>query len=427
MSLRILKLFSVLAVLLSSLPALAGERMLLWGIYDGCERVPEFDRLLDKHLTKASVNSWVLAAPPSACQGEACAERAQAGCGLSDGLILGGRIWRSKVAFRVRLWLHDLAGHKTAYEDEYCQDCDVNQLLVEVTERIRRQPKFGVAAGAEPAYCAVATSEVRPDPRRSKLYFVAYGDGKGRAQVQAGVKDMLGDTLRPVHPVSGEKKQYSHDDLMHILGQQKEGQVLGVELYKEGGAQVWLFDGLTEHLASQEVKCKECKTEDLIESIRSTLPALWGHCFDTQCSLSVGRPPSNTEACEPTKELTCNEAPLSPGPSGVGSRSAPPAGIDPTVAKAVKALTWGIFAASTATAIGLFVANETSAGTVNLSGGASIEGALWRPAWTAAGLSAGMLAISIPITILMDRAQKREVVGGSAVAADRSSLLKCPR
>ena len=426
MSLRILKVFSVLAVLLSSLPALAAERVLVWGIYDGCERVPEFDRLLDRHLNKAGVNSWVLSGPPSACQGEACAERAQASCGLSDGLILGGRIWRSKVAFRVRLWLHDLLSHKTAYEDEYCQDCDVNQLLVEVTERIRRQPKFDQAVGAEPGYCT-ATGAVRPDPKRSKLFFVAYGDGKGRAQVQASVKDMLGDTLRPVHAVAGEKKQYSHDDLMHILGQQKEGQVLGVELYKEGGAQVWLFDGLTEHLASQEVKCKECKTEDLIESIRSTLPTLWGHCFDTQCSLSVGRPPVSAEACEPTKELTCSEAPQSVAPKGAGVPSVQRAGLDPSTASAIKALTWGGFAVSTATAIGLFVANETSAGTDTASGGASIHGTLWRPAWTAAGLSAGMLAISIPITLLIDRAQKRDITGSTAAATDKSSTLKCPR
>ena len=419
MSLRILKIFSVLAVLLSSLPALAGERVLLWGIYDGCERVPELDRLLDKHLTKAGVNSWVLAAPPSACQGEACAERAQAGCGLSDGLILGGRIWRSKVAFRVRLWLHDLAAHKTAYEDEYCQDCDVNQLLVEVADRIRRQPKFGVAVGAEPTYCSAATGEVRPDPRRSKLYFVAYGDGKGRAQVQAGVKDMLGDTLRPVHPVAGEKKQYSHDDLMHILGQQKEGQVLGVELYKEGGAQVWLFDGLTEHLASQEVKCKECKTEDLLESIRSTLPALWGHCFDTQCSLTVGHPPASADACEPTKELTCSEAPLSAGPAGAASAATPAPGIDPKLAKLVKGTLWGLFAAGAATSAALTIINGTpladAPGLANTRGDA---------AWTAIGLSAAILAVTIPVHVAVSRAEKRSLRAVSP--AGPTIQLKCP-
>ena len=419
MSLRILKVFSVLAVLLSSLPALAGERVLLWGIYDGCERVPEFDRLLDKHLTKVGVNSWVLAAPPSACQGEACAERAQAGCGLSDGLILGGRIWRSKVAFRVRLWLHDLAAHKTAYEDEYCQDCDVNQLLVEVTDRIRRQPKFGVAAGAEPAYCSAATGEVRADPRRSKLYFVTYGDGKGRAQVQAAVKDMLGDTLRPVHPVAGEKKQYSHDDLMHILGQQKEGQVLGVELYKEGGAQVWLFDGLTEHLASQEVKCKECKTEDLLESIRSTLPALWGHCFDTQCSLSVGRPPARAGACEPAKELTCTEASLSSGPAGLASAAAPAPGIDPKLAKLVKGTMWGLFAAGAATSAALTIINGTS-----LADAPGLANTRGDAAWTAIGLSAAILAVTIPVHVAVSRAEKRSLRAASP--AGSTLQLKCP-
>src|SRR4051812_18303104 len=93
MSLHILKIFSVFAVLLSSLPAHAAERISVWGIYNGCERVPEFDRLLDRHLNKAGVTSWTLSAPQSACQGEACAERAQAECGLSDGLILGGRVW----------------------------------------------------------------------------------------------------------------------------------------------------------------------------------------------------------------------------------------------------------------------------------------------------------------------------------------------
>ena len=419
MSLRILKVFSVLAVLLSSLPALAGERVLLWGIYDGCERVPEFDRLLDKHLTKVGVNSWVFAAPPSACQGEACAERAQVGCGLSDGLILGGRIWRSKVAFRVRLWLHDLAAHKTAYEDEYCQDCDVNQLLVEVTDRIRRQPKFGVAAGAEPAYCSAATGEVRADPRRSKLYFVTYGDGKGRAQVQAGVKDMLGDTLRPVHPVAGEKKQYSHDDLMHILGQQKEGQVLGVELYKEGGAQVWLFDGLTEHLASQEVKCKECKTEDLLESIRSTLPALWGHCFDTQCSLSVGRPPASAEACEPTKELTCTEASLSSGSPSLASAAAPAPGIDPKLAKLVKGTMWGLFAAGAATSATLTIINGTS-----LADAPGLANTRGDAAWTAIGLSAAILAVTIPVHVAVSRAEKRSLRAASP--AGSTLQLKCP-
>ena len=301
----------------------------------------------------------------------------------------------------------------------------MNQLLVEVTERIRHQPKFGVAAGAEPAYCAAATSEVRPDPRRSKLYFVAYGDGKGRAQVQAGVKDMLGDTLRPVHPVSGEKKQYSHDDLMHILGQQKEGQVLGVELYKEGGAQVWLFDGLTEHLASQEVKCKECKTEDLIESIRSTLPALWGHCFDTQCSLSVGHPPASADACEPTKELTCSEAPLSSGPNGQGSTSAPALGIDPKVAKAVTGLTWAGFAISTATAIGLFAANSAGAGAIT-NGPYELSDPLIRPAWAAVGFAALSLSIAVPTTILLDRSRPPRAGSLGNASANTSSLFRCP-
>lgn len=427
MSLHILKFFSVLVVLLSSLPASAAARITLWGVYNGCERIPEFDRLLDRHLTKAGVNTWTLAPPPSACEGETCAERAQAGCGLSDGLILGGRIWRSKVSLRVRLWLYDLATHKTAYEDEYCQDCDVNQLLVEVTDRIRQNPKFGTVGGAEPVYCAAATSQIPSDPRRNKLHYLVYGEGKGRSQVQTGVKDMLSDTLRPLNPAQGEKKQYSHDELMRILGQKNEGQVLGVELYKEGGAQVWLFDGLTEHLASEEVKCKECKTEDLIQSIHSTLPELWGHCFDTQCSIAVGRPPANTDACEPTKELTCNEAPQSLGTKGVGITPAPPAGIDPTLAKTVKALTWGGFAVSAAMTIGLFVANKTTAGTEVLSGGTSIEGTLWRPAWTAAGLSVGILAIAIPTTVLVDRAQKRAAIGTSAIAANTPSLLRCPR
>lgn len=424
MSLHILKILSVFAVLLSSLPAHAAERISVWGIYNGCERVPEFDRLLDRHLNKAGVTSWTLSAPQSACQGEACAERAQAECGLSDGLILGGRIWRTKQVLRVRLWLYDLASHKTAYDDEYCQDCDVNQLLVELTDRIRKQPKFGVGGTAEPSYCAASVSEARPDSRRNKLHYLVYGDGKGHAQVQAGLKEMLADTLRPLQPVPGDKKQYSHDELMRILGR-NEGQVLGVELYKEGGAQVWLFDGMTEHLATEDVKCKECRVEELIQTIHSTLPELWGHCFDSQCSLAKGRPQASTAACEPIKELTCTEVLPSAGVKSAGN-AALYASVDPSVSKTIKALTWGAFTIAGATAIGLFIANSSGSGSL-ANDAYHVSDPLIRPALVATGMAALTLAVAIPSTIVLDRKSRLPTSAKGLSSGDTPSIFRCPR
>jgi hypothetical protein len=110
------KLLLVLLCMLPSMTAHA-DRLLIWGIQDRCEQIPELDHALDRLFHQAGHDTWLLLPQPSACQGADCASRVQAQCGTAGGRVLGGRVYRGKAVTRLRMWLHDLGTRQTAYLD----------------------------------------------------------------------------------------------------------------------------------------------------------------------------------------------------------------------------------------------------------------------------------------------------------------------
>lgn len=97
--------------------------------------------------------------------------------------------------------------------------------------------------------------------------------------------------------------------------------------------------------------------------------------------------------------------------------------LTPRTAKLIKGSLWSLFAASAATAIGLGIANQTSAGVISENGG-RVEDALARPAFALAGVSAAILAVTIPITYFVHRAEKNQRTSEGTVS---SPLLRCPQ
>ena len=129
------------------------------------------------------------------------------------------------------------------------------------------------------------------------------------------------------------------------------------------------------------------------------------------------RPPA--EACAPFKEPRCSDA--EPATSAGGRPLS--GGLDPGTAKRIKGLTWGAFAASAATGITLFALSGTGVGTHTDPSGFAIANNLDGPAITMLGVSGALLAISIPITVAVNRATTRR----AGISSDGGEFsLVCP-
>ena len=408
--------------------ASAAERIALWGIFDGCERVPELDRVLLRHLQDRGLDAMALEAPASACSGPTCAQRVQAACGsrATAGFLLGGQVFRTKSALRLRLWLHDLSAGRSAYLDEYCQDCLLPDLLIAATDKLRAAPRFAEEASAAPppAYCAPSTPRPTADPRRAKLVLLVYGEAKSRAPLVAALRDGLADTLRPLQVAAADRHRYESPDFANLLGASHQGQLVAVELGRDGGAQLYLFDGPTGRVAQSEIKCRDCRPEDLIERSKLAVQDLLRHCFDTLCAQSYSRPSNGADdVCEPMTPPQCQEVPLPPvaAATPAGPKN-PPAShvIDPGVRKVIYGGLWGLVAASSVTAIGLLAANASSAGRISTAD-YDARGTLGGAALTATAFSVAALAVAIPTTLVVRRASRN-----SAGPDDSPGGARCP-
>ena len=145
--------FRILLLLLAILPCASAhaDKLLIWGIHDRCERVPELDRTLDHLFSKGGLNPWLLSPAPSTCQGEDCAKRLLAQCPTASGRLIGGRIYRSKKTVRLRLWMYDMATHKTAYQDAICLDCLLSTLVPSQAHYLWQEHKWGPIPGPIPS------------------------------------------------------------------------------------------------------------------------------------------------------------------------------------------------------------------------------------------------------------------------------------
>lgn len=416
----------VLLIVLSCLPCATvhAERLLIWGVQDGCTRIPELDKALDRKFYDAGLQTWVLAPQPSSCQGESCAQRVATRCSVAAGRILGGQVQRGKNITRVRLWLNDLSTKQTAYADEFCQDCNLTKLVLQQAQRLWEKPSFGPTPGPTPVYCQNRpAAELLSRPGSNKLYLTVYGDSKSKLAVASALKDVLAETARPIQMVHGDLKQYGPDELARIVGPAKDGQALGVEVLKDGGANLWLYDGPTAEVYQQptQLECTGCDAKAHVELIKNNLGPLLAHCFGTQCS-QVAASAAPAEACEPFTQVTCGDGAL------VTSSSAGP-GIDPKLAKFVKGGLWGVFAAQAASGIALFAADpfHTEPDPNDPTMQSSLHHTLNRGGWAITAAAALTLAIAIPTTILINRAErvttKTETIGSNP----GSTEFRCPK
>ena len=416
---------AILMSLLAGAPATANAdpAVYLWGFQRGCERMSEIDRLVEKEMFAQGKKVALLSAPSGqalpACQGEKCGQALRQACPNATGWLLGGQAVQGHNTTKSRLWLYDLATGQLAYQDDYCQTCTLIAALPVQARQLLEHPRFGTAPGAAPDYCVQPTAQPNPV---GPIFLTVYGDGKQKSALQVALKGQLESLGRTVLPVTTEPKSYGRDVLQSIVKEQQNARVLMTDTQKDGKVAVYLFDQRTSLTEGKTVSCPDCEREALISQVKEAAAELLDRCFGVQCATNATVPPS-AEACEPFSVEQCPgldalQVPAAPvGSSGVI--------IDPLTAKIVKGLTWGAFAASTATAIGLFAADATDAGTRTDPNDSTrmIQHVLNYPAWTAAGLSVLMLGVAIPTTIVVDRAARPRPK--PAVNAP-SSIIQCP-
>jgi hypothetical protein len=414
-----------LSILCCAAPAQA-ERLLLWGIQDGCELNPDLTRQVERQFHQAGLDVHPLGPPGSSCAGSDCAERLRVQCPQARGRVVGGRVYRNKSFLKLRLWMHDLDTQKTAYQDGWCQDCSLSTLLATHARALMEQPQWGPAPSATPMYCANASAP-QAGTRRSgplpRVHLTVYGDPKNRAAVVALLKQHMEAAIYPVQVLHREK-DYGLSDLQRIVGgSKKDGQVLGVELRKEGSFTLWLYDGLTEKTKQEEIECLGCDLERLTQVLKTNVDSLLAYCFDGDCRSGTEEklPP---EACAPLPETAqCKGDALLGGTTEAAAGSG--RHIDPTTARLVKGLTWGVFAATSVTTLALLIANEAGSMDIN---GRPYDSSLSRPFWLGLGLSGLTLAAAIPTTLVINKASSSasQARGQAGSSPTSSSTIRCP-
>lgn len=401
--------------------ARADGRVHLWGFQRGCEQLEEIDRLVERNLYADSHEVGLLRSPTGqplpVCQGERCAQALESSCSQASGRVLGGQVVQGRDTLRIRLWLYDLATKQTAYQDDYCQSCDILSAVSAQARRLMKEPRFGELPGAKPSYCTQTAQAPAP---AGPLFLSVFGDSKHKAAVLAALRTQLDSLGRSVTPVPGEPKSYSREGLLSIVSGQHNARVLGADVQKDGKVALFLFDQKTELTDAKTVSCNDCDRDSLIAQVKQGASDLLDRCIGTQCSGTGLAPP--VEACEPFPNSSCGTDLLSPPTAGPASNRGPY--IDQKTAKIVKGLAWGAVALSGATAVGLFAANAAGAG--RLSGTYEMETQpLIAPAYAATALAAVSLGFAIPITLVVRRAQ-RSTPGGSA-SPDASGPFQCPK
>lgn len=392
----------------------------IWGFNRGCERLTEAERAVEKRLHSATQTVSLLrgvegkALPP--CQGEKCVELFRSSCPAAAGLILGGEVVQGSKGSRLskfRLWLHDTATGQMAYQDDYCQSCSLNDALTAQAKALIERPRFGSSPGTNPTYCGGA---IPPDLTRSgPLYLAVYGDNKQRGFVHGALEQQLHALGRNPQPAPTEARTYTLDILQQMVAGQQNARVLGAEVKKDGKVDLFLFDQRTALTEDKTLTCAGCDRDSLIIQVKQAVAELLDHCFGAQCAGSGATPP--VEACEPFSfDSACG------GPSLVDQPQASGSYMDPGTAKLVKGSLWGLFAASTLTSVILLAANFTSAGTWQDVKGVTVTRQLWYPGWAVGGVAIGILGVSIPITIRVNQATKREAPNQTTLVRQ----LQCP-
>lgn len=413
----------VLASLVLSPVARAQGRIHLWGFQRGCERLLDVDRFVEKKLHSSTQPVGILLSPNGKplppCQGEKCAELLRRSCQSGDGRLLGGQVVQGRNVTRFRLWLYDLSTGQIAYQDDYNQSYDLSDAFAAQAKALIDRPNFGPALGARPLYCSAGAAGYDQGAAESRgpLYLTVYGEGKHRAALHAALQQQLESLGRSPQPVTVESKTYTSDILEKIVIGQQNARILGAQVKKDGKVELFFFDQKTGLTTDKAVSCADCDRDTLISQAKQSVSELLEHCFGARCA-GNGQPP--VEACEPFPEQQCPDLDAMLGSSS--SAGSDQDHLSPKTARLLKGLAWGAFAASAAASIGLAIANPLTSRDVQ---DRRFDNTLAGPAVAVAGVSIGLLAVAIPTTVIVNRAQ-RSSASNSALAPGKSALIQCP-
>lgn len=406
--------------------------VLLWGFQSGCEQLTNENRAVEKALHAQQKDVGLLGSPRGtalpACVGERCAQALRAACPSTTGRLLGGQVVSSRNVVKTRLWLHDLASGQTAYQDDYCQSCDLGlaTALAVQARHLIDQPHFGAPPGPAPTYCGNTSLSIG-EQRGGAVFLTVYGDNRHKAQLYDALKQQLGVRGRQALQVTVESKTYAREELERIVAGHSDAQVLGVNVPRDGKLQIFLFDQRSGKSDFKSIGCPECMQDKdiLIAKVQPEAAAMLEHCFGWQCADPAARPSGTQpplEACEPFPTEQCSGLDETSGRSA--SLSVDQDRLTPKTARLIKGLTWGAFAASAATAVTLFALSGTSVGNYSLPGGGVIAHHLDGPGWAMTGAAAALLGVSIPVTLAVDRAASRRPPHASAPSG--LGLIQCP-
>lgn len=413
-------------------------RTFLWGFQKDCQNLPEADRYVDKQLHAQGSEVWYLSSPqgkplPAVCppgSSERCGQVVKGSCPQLQGQLLGGSIFRGKDLFKFRLWLYDLQSGQVAYQDDYCQSCDITSALSAQAQRLIANPQFGNAPSSMPLYCGQpgAASGALSASNQGPVHLAVYGDGKNKTALFGALRAQIGLRGRPVLPVTIESKIYTIDVLRKIVADNKDAQVVGAEVQRDGKVGVFVFDGKTEQTADKVLDCPDCaqNKDILVARVQTEITALLDRCYGQECVNSARTAALPPEACEPFPEQACSglDSLLSKITASPAQASQSPSShLDSRTAKLLSGLTWGAFAASAATTLGLSIANSLVVRDIN---GRQYDNTLASPAAAVGGVSLLLLGVAIPSTVVINRAQ-RSAPHGSPARTDADTIIRCPQ
>jgi hypothetical protein len=411
------------SLLLSSSATAQAPPVYFVGVQRGCDRDGRLDQAIERKLNKGGVSVQLLRQPSGdalpVCYGEACGKRLKTACPSAQGRVLGGAVVSERDTLQVRLWLHDLASGATAFQDDYCQSCDIMSAVTAQATRLLAAPSFGPAPGAQPAYCNASAAPAASRSPIGTLLLTVFGEGKHKAALQAAVKQQLTILGYKIEPQPIEAGKTTPDPKKLVAGH-KNARVLGVEVPREGKLQLFLYDQRTDQTEGKLLDCPDCDTskDTLVARVQPEVATLLDHCFGDACSQATAAIPTPPpQACTPFPDFTCGTSSERPTAPVMPARH-----IDATTAKLLLGSVWGLTTASAATALALAIANETSAGIV-VSAGHEHYQTLTRPAWTAATLAIIGVGLAIPTTWFIRRAQR---ASQHATTSSSDSGLVCP-
>lgn len=403
-------------------PALAsGEPILLWGAARGCQQDEALTQAMRAQMQSAAYPVTPLAGAQAGLSPQDAAAQLRRACPALHGRLLGAVVEPAsgREMERYRLWVHDLQTGQTAYLDDWCVNCNLGERMGRRAGFLLKKPRFE-AAPTMPTYCQPEVLAPAIVPRSAKVIVVLYGDSKPRAAIWAAVKRDLHGAGRDAVQWHGEAQSfYADTDLKRMVQGDPQGQVLGVEV-TDKGASMWVFDNIASQVFPAQINCQDCSKEDLADKVAGRSASLLDEAAKPEpadgASASAAKPPA--EACTPLEIPLCGSTRASVGSAASG-------GIDPKLAKIVKGSLWGLFAASAASSIGLFVANATSAGQIPGST-EHAQDALVRPAYATTAAAVVSLGLAIPITVLINRAQFPARDSGNSPQSSTNLAIQCP-